>query len=59
MKIGEKIIEENPGMMIRFKNAHKNLDKLFSRMGNKDMYFILKKRHSYIDNTGYKPEFPI
>lgn len=59
MKIGETIIKENPGMMRRFKNVHKDLDKLFSRMGNKDMYFILKKRYKYMHESGYKPEFPI
>jgi len=58
-KTGEKIIKENPGMMTRYKNAHRELDKLFKRMGDKDMYFILKKRYSYLDDTGYKPEFPI
>lgn len=45
-------------MMKRYKNAHRDLDKLFNRMGAKDMYFILKKRYGYLE-TGYKPEFPI
>ncbi len=58
METGEKIIKENPGMMIRYKNAHRDLDKLFKRMGEKDMYFILKKRYSYLD-TGYKPDFKV
>jgi len=58
MKTGEQIIKENPGMMRRYKNAHRDLDKLFTRMSEKDMYFILKKRYSYL-GTGYKPEFPI
>ena len=59
MKTGEKIIKENPGMMPRFKRMHRDLDKLFARMSEKDMYFILKKRYSYVNETGYKPEFPI
>ena len=57
--LGEQIIKENPGMMTRYKNAHRDLDKLFKRMGNKDMYFILKRRYGYLNETGYKPQFPI
>ena len=36
-----------------------DLDKLFKRMGNKNMYFILKRRYGYLNETGYKPQFPI
>lgn len=58
MKVGDKIIKENPGMMRRYKNAHRDLDKLFTRMSEKDMYFVLKKYYSYMD-AAYKPTFKI
>jgi len=59
MKTEDQIIKENPRMSLRYKNAHRNFGKIVNRIGKKDTYFILKKFYSYIDNTGYKPEFPI
>lgn len=40
-----------------FRNAHKSLLRLEAKMGEKDLYFILKKH--YKGRKGYVPKFDI
>lgn len=43
----------------QYKNAHRDLDKIFNRLSKKDVYFILKKYYSFINDSLYKPNFDI